>query len=246
MLRLAAVTGVIAALAVPQAQAGTVHAAVAANLTKVAEQLGADFKAATGHEVVFSFGATGALYTQITQAAPFDVFFAADDKRTATAIDDGFGVAGTDFTYAVGRVVLYAPTLDVTDGAAVLAGGVYQHLAVADPRTAPYGAAAMAVLESLELAEAAAPRIVTGETVTQTLQFVDSSSAELGFVALSQVLGKPAGQVWLPPQEMYPPIRQNAVLLKVGETNEAARAFLEYVKSEPALKVIEAAGYTLE
>ncbi len=235
-----------AALTFAPAQAGTVNAAVAANFTKVAEQLGADFKAATGNDVVFSFGATGALYTQITQAAAFDVFFSADAKRTKTAIDEGFGVAGTDFTYAVGKVVLYSPTLDVTDGAAVLAANGFQHIAVADPKTAPYGAAGMAVLESLGLTAAVTPKIVTGENITQTLQFVDSASAELGFVALSQVIGKPATQVWLPPQDSYPAIKQNAVLLKVGEANEAAKAFLDYVKSDAAIAVIKAAGYELE
>src|SRR5690606_8720205 len=106
-------------------------------------------------------------------------------------------------------------------GAAVLAAGAFQHIAIADPPTAPYGAAAMAVLEALGLAEAVAPRIVTGENITQTLQFVESGSAELWFVALSQVTGKPAAQVWLPPQEDYPAIRQNAVLLQTGAANEA-------------------------
>ena len=234
------------ALASAPARAETVNAAVAANFTKVAEQLGADFKAATGHDVVFSFGATGALYTQITQAAPFDVFFSADAKRTQTAIDEGFGVAGTDFTYAVGKVVLYSPTIDVTDGEAVLRANAFQHIAIADPKAAPYGAAAMAVLEGLGLTDAMTPKIVTGESITQTLQFVDSGSAELGFVALSQVIGKPATQTWLPPQDMYPAIRQNAVLLKAGEANDAAKAFLDYVKSDAAIAVIKAAGYELE
>jgi molybdate transport system substrate-binding protein len=246
MRRLATVTGVIVALVASPAQAATVHAAVAANFTKVAEQLGADFQAVTGHEVVFSFGATGALYTQITQAAPFDVFFSADDKRTRTAIDAGFGVPGTEFTYAVGKVVLYAPALDLSDGEAVLRANAFQHLAIADPATAPYGVAAMAVLEGLGLTAAVTPKIVTGENITQTLQFVDSGSAELGFVALSQVLGKPAAQTWMPPREMYSPIRQNAVLLKAGEGNAAAVAFLDYVKSAPAIAVIRAAGYELE
>ena len=240
------VAAVSAALALAPAQAGTVNAAVAANFTKVAEQLGADFKAATGHDVVFSFGATGALYTQITQAAPFDVFFSADAKRTQTAIDEGFGVAGTDFTYAVGKVVLYSPGIDVTDGEAVLKTNAFQHIAIADPKAAPYGAAGIAVLDKLGLTDAVAPKIVTGENITQTLQFVDSGSAELGFVALSQVIGKPATQTWLPPQDLYPAIKQNAVLLKVGENNDAAKAFLDYVKSDAAAKVIEAAGYTLE
>jgi molybdate transport system substrate-binding protein len=196
--------------------------------------------------VVFSFGATGGLYTQITQAAPFDVFFSADDKRTSTAIAEGFGVEGTEFTYAIGRVVLYSPSIDVTDGAAVLAGGDFQHLSVADPKTAPYGAAAMAVLDKLGLTEALTPKIVTGENITQTLQFVDTGSAEVGFVALSQVVGKPAAQVWMVPQEDYPAIRQNAVLLKVGENNDAAKAFLDYVRSPEAVAVIEAAGYSVE
>ena len=134
----------------------------------------------------------------------------------------------------------------MTDGATVLAGGAFQHIAIADPKTAPYGAAGMAVLETLGLTAAVTPKIVTGENITQTLQFVDTGSAELGFVALSQVIGKPATQVWLPPQESYPAIRQNAVLLKVGEANEAAKAFLDYVRSDAAIAIIKAAGYELE
>jgi len=228
---------------VPVAEAATVRAAVAANFTKVAEQIGADFKAVTGHDVVFSFGATGVLYTQITQAAPFDVFLSADDKRTATAIKDGFGVEGTAFTYAVGQLALYSPAIDLTDGAAVLPAGAFQHIAIADPKTAPYGAAGFAVLDKLGLTEAVTPKTVTGENITQTLQFVDSGSAELGFVALSQVMGKPASQVWLVPQADYPAIRQDAVLLKSGEANDAARAFLAYLQSGPAIAMIEAAGY---
>jgi molybdate transport system substrate-binding protein len=228
------------------AHAGTVNAASEANFTKVADALAIDFKAKTGHDLVPSYGATGALYTQITQGAPFDVFLSADDKRTKTAIKDGFGVEGTDFTYAVGKVVLYSPTIDVTDGEAVLKANAFQHIAIADPKAAPYGVAGMAVLDKLGLTDAVTPKIVTGENITQTQQFVDSGSAELGFVALSQVIGKPATQTWLPPQEMYPAIKQNAVLLKVGETNDAAKGFLEYVKSEAAVKVIEAAGYSLQ
>jgi molybdate transport system substrate-binding protein len=228
------------------AHAGMVTAAVAANFTEVAEALAADFETATGHDVVLSFGATGALYTQITQAAPFDVFFSADAKRTRTAIEAGFGVAGTDFTYALGKVVLYSPTMDMTDGAAVLAGGAFQHLALADPRTAPYGAAGMAVLDTLGLTETVMPKIVTGENITQTLQFVDSGSAELGFVALSQVIGRPDTQVWRVPQQDYPAIKQNAILLRAGENNDAAKAFLDYVKSGAASAIIKAAGYELE
>lgn len=228
------------------AEAATVHAAVAANFTKVATELADTFKAETGNDVVLSFGATGALYTQITQAAPFDVFLSADDKRTATAIKDGFGVPGTEFTYAVGKVVVYSPTIDVTDGSAVLRAGAFQHLAIADPKSAPYGAAAVAVLDKLGLTDGIAPKVVTGENITQTLQFIDSGSAEIGFVALSQVIGKPATQLWLVPQADYAPIKQNAVLLTTGADNAAAKAFLEYLKSDEAAAAIQAAGYALE
>src|SRR3569833_2064843 len=202
-----------AALSITAVHAATVNAAVAANFTKVATALAAKFKAKTGNEVTLSFGATGALYTQISQAAPFDVFLSADDKRTKTAIKDGFGVDGTDFTYAVGKVVLYSPTIDVTKGDEVLKANTFQHIAIADPKAAPYGAAGMAVQEKLGRTAAETPKIVTGENITQTQQFVDSGSAELGFVALSQVVGKPATQMWMPPQEDYAPIKQFAVLL---------------------------------
>jgi molybdate transport system substrate-binding protein len=241
-----ALGALLAVASVPAAQAGTVTAAVAANFTQVATDLAVKFKAATGNDVKLSFGATGALYTQITQGAPFDVFLSADDKRTGTAIKDGFGVAGTDFTYAVGKVVLYSPTIDVTDGAVVLKASSFQHISVADPKAAPYGAAGLAVIDKLGLTAALTPKVVTAENITQAQQFVDSGSAELGFVALSQVIGKPAAQVWMPPQEDYPPIRQNAVLLKVGADNQAAKDFLAYLKSNAAAAVIKAAGYALQ
>jgi molybdate transport system substrate-binding protein len=246
LLGLAVASSFALALAAMPAQAASVNAAVAANFTKVAEAIGAAFKAKTGDDVVFSFGATGALYTQITQGAPFDVFLSADNKRTATAIKDGFGVDGTDFTYAIGKVVLYSPTVDVSDGEAVLRANTFQHIAIADPKAAPYGAAAMSVLDKLGLTEAVTPKIATGENITQTLQFVESGSAEVGFVALSQVIGKPATQVWMVPQDDYAQIKQNAVLLKTGENNPAARAFLDYLKSDEAAAIIKAAGYTLD
>jgi molybdate transport system substrate-binding protein len=245
-LRAIAIGATLLAAGALPVEAGKVRAAVAANFTRVAEQIGADFSAATGHEVVLSFGATGTLYMQISQGAPFDVFLAADDRRPAQAIVEGLAVAGSAFTYARGALVLYAPEIDLADGAAVLAGGTFQHIAVADPLSAPYGAAAMAYLERTRLAPALLPDIVMGETITQTLQFIESGNAELGFVALSQVLDRPQGSVWRVPPEDYPPIRQDAVLLTAGEANTAARDFLDYLRSAPARAVIEAAGYTLE
>lgn len=244
VLALFAVLGFSAAI--PAAQATDVNAAVAANFTQVATDIAAAFEKQTGNHVNLSFGATGALYTQITQAAPFDVFLSADDKRTKTAIKDGFGVDGTDFTYAVGKVVLYSPTIDVTNGDAVLKANTFQHIAIADPKAAPYGAAGMAVLDKLGLTAAVTPKIVTGENITQTQQFVDSGNAELGFVAASQVIGKPATQVWAPPQEDYPVIAQNAVLLKHGAENQAAKDFLAFLKSDAAVAMIKAAGYALQ
>lgn len=229
--------------AVP-ADAAQVEVAVAANFAGVLDQLAAAFKAKTGDELVVSSGATGAIYTQITQAAPFEVFLAADSRRPQQAVDEGFGVAGSVFTYAIGKVVLYSTTLDVTDGEATLRAGDFQHIAVADRETAPYGGAAVAVMESLGVSEALTPKIVTGENITQTLQFVESGNAELGFVALSQVIGK-GGSQWLPPAELYPAIVQDAVLLKAGETNPAAVAFLEFLKSDEAAAIIEAAGYVV-
>jgi molybdate transport system substrate-binding protein len=238
-----AVAVALTSLAPAVQAAGTVNAAVAANFTDVAKKLADSFKAKTGNEVKLSFGATGALYTQITQAAPFDVFLSADDKRTKTAIKDGFGVDGTDFTYAIGKVALYSPTVDVTDGEAVLKANAFQHISIADPKAAPYGAAGMAVLDKLGLTDAVKAKIVTAENITQAQQFVESGNAEVGFVALSQVVGKPATQVWLPPQDDYPVIAQNAVLLKVGADNQAAKDFLDYLKSDEAVAVIKAAGY---
>ena len=234
----------LALLAAP-AFAAEVSVAVAANFTKPAEEIGAAFTAKTGDTVAFSFGATGALYTQATQGAPFEVFLSADNKRPTQAVTDGIGVDGTVFTYAVGKVVLYSPTVDVTDGAAVLKEGAFQHIAIADPKTAPYGAAGLEVIDKLGLTEAITPKQVTGENITQTLQFVDSGNAEVGFVALSQVVGKPASQVWLAPAEDYSPILQDAVLLKTGENDPAAKAFIDFLKGPEATEIIKKYGYEL-
>jgi molybdate transport system substrate-binding protein len=243
MRRSALLSALLLSLAALPASAAEVSAAVAANFTKPAEELGRAFAEKTGDTVTFSFGATGGLYTQIGQGAPFEVFLAADNKRPALAVADGLGVEGTVFTYAVGKLALYAPTLDVTDGAAVLADGDFQHLAIADPATAPYGAAAIEVIDRLGLTEALEPKTVTGENISQTLQFVESGNAELGFVALSQVAGKSAPHVWLVPAEDYAPILQDAVLLKAGEDNPAARAFLEFLQGDEARAIIESYGY---
>ncbi|ODT77444.1 MAG: molybdate ABC transporter substrate-binding protein [Pelagibacterium sp. SCN 64-44] len=226
------------------AQADQVSVAVAANFTKVAEELAPIFKAETGHDVVYSFGATGQLYTQITQGAPFEVLLAADDERPSKAVADGLGVEGSVFTYAIGALALYSTSLDLADGKAVLDGGGFDKLAIADPETAPYGRAAVETLTALGLVDAVTPKLVTGENISQTLQFVESGNAELGFVAASQVVGKSG--VWIVPAELFEPIRQDAVLLKTGEANPAAQAYVDFLRSDKAVAVIEAAGYVVE
>jgi molybdate transport system substrate-binding protein len=226
------------------AHAETASVAVAANFTKVAEQLAAAFKARTGGEVTLSFGASGALYTQISQGAPFDAFLSADDTRPAKAVAEGFGVDGTVFTYAVGSLALYSTSVDVADGVAVLKAGAFDKIAIADPKTAPYGQAAIESLTKLGLIDALTPKFVTGQNITQTLQFVDSGNAELGLVAASQVIGK--DHVWIVPAELHESIKQDAVLLKTGAENKVAAGFLDFLKSEEAVAVIEEAGYTVE
>jgi molybdate transport system substrate-binding protein len=249
MSRADAFGGLLAAAAmvvvwVSPTRAETVSVAVAANFTAVAEQLAPMFKAETGHEAIYSFGATGQLYTQISQGAPFEVLLAADDERPALAVTEGLAVEGTAFTYAIGGLALYSTSLDLDDGEAVLRSGAFDKLAIADPETAPYGRAALEILAALDLTEVVTPKLVTGENISQTLQFVESGNAELGFVAASQAIGKTS--VWLVPAEFYEPIRQDAVLLKTGQGNPAASAYLQFLRSDAALAVIEAAGYRVE
>jgi molybdate transport system substrate-binding protein len=239
MIRLPSLALLTSLLLAGTAQAETVNVAVAANFTKVAEELAAVFREEAGHDVIYSFGATGQLYTQITQGAPFEVLLAADDERPTRAVTEGYAAKGTVFTYAIGTLALYSTSIDLTDGAAVLDGGEFNKLAIADPETAPYGQAAMETLDALGLR----PKLVTGENITQTLQFVQTGNAELGFVAASQVVGETG--VWLVPAEYHQPIRQDAVLLKTGENNPAAKAYVEFLRSDKARAVIEAAGYTV-
>ena len=226
--------------------AAEVSAAVAANFSATAQDLGSAFTAETGNTVSFSFGATGLLYAQISQGAPFQVFLAADDGRPGRAVTDGYGIDGTVFTYAVGKVVLYSPSLDLTDGGAVLVAGRFDHIAIADPNSAPYGAAAVEAIEALGLRDALASKTVVGENISQALQFVESGNAELGFVSQAQVIDQPPARVWRVPAEYYSPIRQAAVLLKPGEKSAAARAFLDFIRSADGKAIIAKYGYATD
>lgn len=224
---------------------GEVNAAIAANFTTVAEQIAKNFEAQTGDKVRLSFGATGGLYAQISQGAPFEIFLAADDERPQKAIEEGLAVEDSAFTYAIGKLVLYSADPEVEVSEQALRSGSFDKLAIADPTMAPYGAAAMETIEALGLRETLQSRLVIGGSISQTLQFVETGNAELGFLALSQVIGKDSGSYWLVPDQFYQPIRQDGVLLKAGAGNPVAEAFYEYLRSDAATKVIEAAGYEL-
>jgi len=219
-------------------------AAVAANFTEAATEIGAAFAKATGHEVVYSFGSTGQLYTQITQDAPFELFLAADQARPEKAEAEGFAVPGSRFTYAVGKLVLWSADATLIDGTeSVLKSDDFAHIAIANPETAPYGAAAVEVMEALGVHSDLEGKIVQGKSISQTHQFVATGNAELGFVALSQVVADESGSRWMIPQDLYAPIRQDAVLLKKGEASVAARAYLDFLQSPEAVAIIEKYGY---
>lgn len=225
------------------AAAAETNVAVAANFTDAAKEIAAAFKARTGHDAVLSFGSSGQLYTQITQDAPFQILLSADDERPRKAIEDGLGVADSRFTYAIGKLVLWSRQPGLVTGEATLKTGGFAKLSIANPAAAPYGTAAIETLKALGLQEALQPRIVQGNSIAQAFQFVDTGNAELGFVALSQLAGNPGGSRWLVPQALYTPIRQDAVLLKKGASNEAATGFMAFLKGPEARAIIEKFGY---
>ncbi len=243
-------TASVLGLAASGASAGEVSVAVAANFTAPLEAIAAAFTAATGHRVVVCGGSTGMLYAQITQGAPFDVLLAADAATPARIEEDELAVTGTRRTYAVGRLVLWSARPDFVDERGeVLRGDGFTHLAIANPDLAPYGAAAHETLVALGLAERLAPRLVTGQNVAQTFQFISSGSAELGFVARSQVWrdGRlTSGSGWLVPAGFHSPLRQDAVLLRRGEDNPAAVALLKFLQEPAAVAIIAAFGYEQE
>ena len=229
--------------------AATTLVAVAANFIKPMTEIVAEFEKATGHSANLSFGSTGKFVSQMENGAPFEILLAADEKSPEKLIKDGFAVSGSQFIYAQGKLALWSATPGYVDNQGkILNSGGFKHLALADPKLAPYGVAAIEVLNSLQLQEMLSPLIVQGESIAQTYQFISSGNAELGFVALSQVFenGKiTSGSAWLIPAELHAPIKQAAVLLKIGSENPAAIALLAYLKSAPALDIIQKYGYDL-
>ncbi|WP_447971356.1 molybdate ABC transporter substrate-binding protein [Nitrospira sp. M1] len=225
-----------------------VRIAVASNFLSALHEIASNFERDTGHVAVISSGSSGKLYAQIQHGAPFDVFFSADVERPRLMEKEALAVQGSRFTYAVGRLTLWSadPTLIKGDGTSVLSHSHIEHLAIANPKTAPYGVAAKQALEQLGVWQEVERRIVQGENIGQTFQFVYSQNAQLGFVALSQVLDpkiNKAGSRWDVPSNLYDPLEQQAVLLVNGKHNKAATALLDYVKGDKARKIIVGFGY---
>ena len=236
-------------LAFATARADEVQVAVAANFTGPMQVISVLFEHDTGHKANLAFGSTGKLYAQITNGAPFEVLLAADEETPAKLVKEGHAVAGTPFTYAIGKLVLWSADPKLVDARGdVLKKGGFKHLALANPKTAPYGAAGMQVMTKLGVAESIKPLIVQGENISQTHQFISTGAAELGFIAYSLVIKNGiigSGSGWLVPGNLYDPIRQDAVILTKGKDKPAAVALQNYLKGEKALAVIKSFGYEL-
>ena len=242
--RLSCAIGLLCLLIAVQTPAGETKVAVASNFTNAVKAITKQFEAETGHSVTLAFGSTGKHYAQIKNGAPFSAFLAADVRRPHLLEDEGLAVEGTRFTYAVGRIVLWSPDENLVDAKGdVLESNAFTHLAIANPKLAPYGEASRQVMQALGVWEALQDRIVRGENIGQTYQFIKSGNAQLGFVAFAQLIGAdgPApGSLWEPSQELYDPIAQQAVLLR---EDPVAQEFLDYLQGETAHKIIADYGY---
>lgn len=227
-----------------------IHAAVASNFTAPMHEIVVQFEKTSGHRVILSFGSSGKFFAQIRNGAPFHVLLSADQKIPQALEEAGLTEPGSRFTYAVGALALWSAKPNfVNGGDARLKNGDFNKLALANPKVAPYGAAAVEVLEALDLRLATQARWVMGENIAQTYQFIASGNADLGFVALSQIMDKGqlrAGSSWIIPGDLHSPIRQDAVLLKNAADRVGARALLDYLRSSEARSIMRAYGYTSE
>ncbi len=247
--RLAKAFAGLALLSSGSAQSATVLVAVASNFHEAFGELSSDFTATTGHVLKHSTAATGVLRAQIRGGAPFEVLLAADVETPLQLVADGLAVENNAFTYAFGRLVLWSADRSlVDDQGAVLTRGGFSHIAIANPKLAPYGRAAMEAMASMKLSAQLAAKLVTGQSIAQAYGYVATGNAELGFVAWSQIAKQGQdvqGSYWMVPPSLYGKIRQDAVLLKAGKGNPAALAFMAYLNSEPARRIIRAHGYAI-
>lgn len=239
----------LAALVASPALAVDVSVAVAANFTAPMQKIAVEFEKDTGHKALLSFGSTGKFYAQIKNGAPFEILLAADDETPAKLVEEGAAVSGSRFTYAIGQLALWSAKPGyVDDKGEILKKGTFKHLSIANPKLAPYGAAAVETLTRLGLLGSVENKFVQGENIAQTFQFVSTGNAELGFVALSQVYedGKlKSGSAWMVPAGLHAPIRQDAVVLTKGKDNPAAIELLKFLRTDKARAVIKSYGYTL-
>ena len=234
-------------LNIPAVQAAEVVAAVAANFGPAMARIEPDFERSTGHQLTVVLGSSGKFLQQIQQGAPFDVFLSADVERPALLAKSNLGVPTSRYTYAVGRLALWSPDAKAfSDGEAYLKASTFRHLAIANPAVAPYGAAAQRTLEQLGLWAGLQEKIVRAEDIGQVYAMAGSGAAEAAFVAYSSVLaGSKPGSQWLVPQTLYPPLKQDAILVTRAQNNPAAKALLDYLKTPAAREVIASLGYAL-
>ncbi len=241
----ALVVGGLLSLLALRAEAARVQVAVAANFTEPAKEIAALFEQKTGNDALLSFGASGVFYSQITHGAPFQILLSADEERPKSAVENGFGVAGSRFTYAIGKLVLWSKVIDVSKGEEALKSGAFSKLSIANPNSAPYGAAAIETMKALGVYDKLEPKIVQGTSIAQAFEFIDTKHAEAGFIALSQLYRVNEGTRWVVPAKLHAPIRQDAVLLKRAEHDEAAKAFLSFLQGPEARAIVERFGYAL-
>ncbi len=224
--------------------ADELRVAVASNFSETIKYLSEKFESRTDHKIKLIFGSTGRHYAQIKNGAPFDIFFAADSKRPQRLEKEGLTSAGSRFTYARGKLVLWSPDERLIDAdAQVLEQANFDHLSIANPKLAPYGKAAQDFLQSRKLWKPLMKKTVRGENIGQAFHFVNSGNAELGLVAYSQVKHPDKdikGSFWEVPTSLYSPIEQQAVMLK---DSRAANDFLDYIKSDEAKQLIRRFGY---
>jgi molybdate transport system substrate-binding protein len=233
------------------AEAKSVHVAVAANFSNTMKSLVKEFEKTSDHQIVLSFGSSGKFYAQIKQGAPYELFFSADQAKPAALQKDGLVIAASRFTYAIGRLAVWSARSDLASTIQTqLKEGVFNRLALANPKLAPYGAATLEVLQYLELIDVTQSKWVRGENISQTYQFVSTGNADLGFIALSQLLGRKSGSnkvkqgsYWLVPDSMHSPIKQDVVLLRSAEKSQGAKAFLDFMQTNKALDIIAEYGY---
>ena len=230
-----------------QAHSEVAHIAVASNFIKAMKAIKTDFQQSTGHELKLSFGSSGKIYAQIKHGAPFHAFLSADQAMPEALEKDGLVLDNSRFTYAIGTLVLWSPLAGFVDEKANrLKSGQFKRLALANPKLAPYGQAAVQVLERLKLNHLTKRKWVRGENIAQTYQFISTQNADIGFVALSQVVSNGSlknGSAWIVPQNLYGPIRQDAVLLSKGKNNIAAHALMSFIRSNKGKKIIGSYGY---